>query len=132
MAVKEDNMKFLLDTSFLMIPGKHGVDIFEGLCAFGKPELYTLDMVVNELKVHLEEGKGKTKKSAKLALSFLDKLDIEIIEVRRKKSTKTDDELFKRGNRFVICTQDVTLAKRLRKEGAKVVYLRQKKFLEMN
>lgn len=125
-------MKFLLDTSFLMIPGNHGVDIFEGLTKFGQPKLYTIDMVIEELHIKENDGKGKTKKAAKLALTFVEKLDIEVIEVKRKKSTKTDDELFKRGNKFVICTQDLELAKRLREYGAKVVYLRQKKFLEMN
>ncbi|MBN2102083.1 MAG: nucleotide-binding protein [Candidatus Aenigmarchaeota archaeon] len=125
-------MKFLLDTSFLMIPGKHGVDIFEKLNEFGQPELYTLDMVVDELKTHIEEGKGETKRSAKLALSFIERLGIKIVEVKKKKGTKTDDELFKKGSRFVICTQDIELGKRLRAEGAKVVYLRQQKYLCMD
>lgn len=124
-------MKFLLDTSFLMIPGKHGIDIFDGLYEFGKPELYTLDMVIEELMIHLEEGKGKIKKAAKLALSFIEKMGVEVIEVKRKKSTKTDDELFKRGNKFVICTQDVELSKRVREYGGKVVYLRQQKYLDI-
>ena len=91
----------------------------------------TLDMVIDELKGHEAEGKGKTKKAAKLALSMIDKLNIKIIDVKRRKSTKTDDELFKRGNKFVICTQDIELSKRIREFGGKVVYLRQQKYLDM-
>ena len=124
-------MKFLLDTSFLMIPGKHGVDIIEGLSEFGLPELYTLDSVVGELEKHVKEGSGKEKKSAKLALSIIDKLGILVIETK-KKEKNTDDSLFCRGNKFIICTQDITLGKRVREHGGKVVYLRQKKYLEIS
>jgi rRNA-processing protein FCF1 len=42
-------MKFLLDANFLMIPGKFRVDVFKELEKFGKPDLYTLDLVVKEL-----------------------------------------------------------------------------------
>ena len=43
-------MKFLLDTNFLMIPGKFKVDVFSELEKFGKPELYTVSAVVRELE----------------------------------------------------------------------------------
>jgi len=122
-------MKFLLDTSFLMIPGNFGVDIFSELTKFGKPELYTLDLVIRELEMHLKEGNGKTKKSAKLALSFIERMSIEVIETK-KHARKADDELFRRGNKFVICTLDRAIAKNIKEHGGKVVILRQKKYLE--
>ena len=124
-------MKFLLDTSFLMIPGKHGVDIFEGLREFGQPELYTLSRVIDELEKHVAEGSGKEKKTAKLALAFIERFNIKII-VTNKKEKNTDDSLFKRGNKFIVCTQDRELAERVREYGGKVVFLRQKKYLAMD
>ena len=123
-------MKFLLDTSFLMIPGTFGTDIFEELSKFGKTELYTLDLVVSELRTHAENGKGKTKSAARLALLLIEKKGVEIIETK-KREKKADDELFKRGNKFVICTLDKNLAKRVKDYGGRVVFLRQQKYLEM-
>jgi len=100
------------------------------LTRFGKPELYTIDLVVKELERHAAEGKGKTKRAAKLALTFIEKKNIEIIETK-KRAKKADDELFKRGNKFVICTLDRDIITHVKENGGKVIFLRQMKYLEM-
>ena len=121
-------MKFLIDTNFLLIPGKFKVDIFSEMQKFGKPELYTLDQVVRELE-KLASGKGSDSKAAKLALDFLDMKDVTVLKAG---TGPTDREIEKAAmdGGFAVCTQDKALIKRLKKTGVKVVFLRQKRFLE--
>ena len=70
-------MKFLLDTNFLLIPGQFKIDIFSELNKYGKPKLFTLDLVVQELKT-LSTGKGKDSAAAKLALELLQQKKVDI------------------------------------------------------
>ena len=121
-------MKFLLDTNFLMIPGKFKVDVFEELKRFGKPEVFTLECVINELK-RLSSGKGKNAIHAKVALQLLEKNKVKILSSKEN----TDSEILKiaEKNDFVVCTQDRALRKRLVSKGIKVVFLRQKKYLDI-
>ncbi|MEM7816268.1 MAG: hypothetical protein QXN71_04055 [Candidatus Aenigmatarchaeota archaeon] len=121
-------MKFLLDANFLMIPGKFRVDILKEMERFGKPELYTLDLVVKELS-RISTGGGKEAFSAKMGLLIIQQADIGILETEGK---NTDREILKFSEKgFVVCTQDKTLISNIRKRGGRVVFLRQKKYLEM-
>ncbi|RLJ06828.1 MAG: DNA-binding protein [Candidatus Aenigmatarchaeota archaeon] len=120
-------MKFLLDTNFLMIPGKFKVDVFEELKKFGKPEFFTLSSVVKELE-NLSSGKGKNSKYARIGLQLLEKNNVKIIA----SDGETDNEILKTAEQgFVVCTQDKELRKRLVSNGIKVVFLRQKKYLDI-
>lgn len=114
-------MKFLLDTNFLLIPFKFRVDVFSELEEFGKPELYTLDLVLKELE------KIKT---GSFALEFIKKKKVKILKSLGK---NTDNEIERMASEknFVVCTQDRKLIKKLKIGGIKVVYLRQKKYLVM-
>jgi hypothetical protein len=111
-------MKFLLDSNFLLIPGKFKVDVFSELTKFGKPEFYTLDLVLKELK---------RLKGGKLAFEMIKKNKVKILKA---KGLNTDEALesFARKD-FVICTQDKGLIKRLKERRAKVITLRQRKYL---
>jgi rRNA-processing protein FCF1 len=121
-------MKFLLDANFLMIPGKFRLDIFRELERFGRPELYTPDLVVREL-VKLSKGKGKPAFYAKLGLFLVQEKDIGILESHE---AKADSELLRlAGEGFTVCTQDRALTLKIRKNGGKVAFLRQGKYLEM-
>ena len=121
-------MKFLLDTNFLMIPGKFKVDIFTELEKFGKPELYTLDSVVKELGKITKAG-GKDSFFAKFGLFLVQEKDIGILESQDKQADKEILRLSKVG--YAVCTQDKALTAKIRKAGGKVVFLRQGKYLEM-
>jgi len=121
-------MKFLLDANFLMIPGKFKADIFGELERFGKPELFTIDLVVKELS-KLSKGKGKDTFSAKLGLFFIQERDIGILETEGKNA---DSEMLAlAGKGFTVCTQDKLLISKIRRKGGKVVFLRQRRYLEM-
>jgi rRNA-processing protein FCF1 len=119
-------MKFLLDANFLMIPGKFKIDIFTELERFGKPELYTLDSVKNELE-KLSSSKGKDARYAKLGLTLLEKKGIQILPSGKE----TDEEIERISSEqgLVVCTQDKTLKNTLLEKKATVVTLRQKKYL---
>jgi len=121
-------MKFLLDANFLMIPGKFKVDIFRELERFGKPELFTIDLVVKELS-RLSKAKGKDAFSAKLGLYFIQEKDIGILE---SQETKADSELVRlSGEGYTVCTQDKILISKVKRKGFRVIFLRQGKYLEM-
>lgn len=120
-------MKFLLDANFLMIPGKFKVDIFMEMERFGRPEFYTLDSVVRELGKITKAG-GKDSFYAKFGLFLVQEKDIGILE----SDGKADSELLRLSKEgFVVCTQDKALTTKIRKAGGKVVFLRQRKYLEM-
>lgn len=134
-------MRFLLDANFLMIPGKFRVDIFRELERFGRPELYTIDLVVKELS-KLSKGKGNFRKEggrsrlrasdafcAKLGLSFIQQRDIGILETMGRNA---DSELLAfAGKGYTVCTQDRLLISRIKRKGFRTVFLRQGKYLEM-
>lgn len=110
-----------------MIPGKFKVDVFEELKKFGKPKFFTLSSVVKELE-NLSSGKGKNSKYARIGLQLLEKNNVKIIA----SDGETDNEILKTAEQgFVVCTQDKELRKRLVSNGIKVVFLRQKKYLDI-
>lgn len=121
-------MKFLLDANFLMVPGKFKVDVFRELEKFGRPELYTTELVVKELS-KLSKGKGRDAFFAKLGLSFIQDKDVGILEAQEKKADAEILRLSKEG--FTVCTQDRALTGRIIRAKGKVVFLRQGKYLEM-
>ena len=113
-------MKFLLDTNFLLIPVQFKVDIFSELTRFGKPELYTLDLVKRELE------RLKSKQS-KIALELIKKKKVKILKTSGR---NTDSEIIKEaGKGFTVCTQDRNLIKELKSKKISVISLRQKKYL---
>jgi rRNA-processing protein FCF1 len=121
-------MKFLLDANFLMIPGKFKADIFQELEKFGKPELFTIDLVMKELS-KLSKGKGKDAFSAKLGIYFIQERDIGILETEGKNA---DSEMLAlAGKGFTVCTQDRALISKIKRKGFRAVFLRQGKYLEI-
>ena len=120
-------MKVLLDSNFLLIPSKFRVDVFKELEIFGKPEPYTLDLVVREME-KIATKKGQDSRHAHMGLFLIDSKGVEIIKA---KGRNTDNELERIGKEggFIVCTQDRELIKRLRKKGIGVISLRQSKYL---
>lgn len=121
-------MRFLLDTNFLIIPGKHKVDIFSEFTRFGKPELYTLDLVVKELRA-LASGKGRNARYAKLGLELIKKKGVEVLETMDSNTDREIERISAEGD-FVVCTQDLILARRLLREEVRVIVLKGKKVLD--
>lgn len=120
-------MKALLDANFLMIPGEFGVDILSELLNIGYTEVFTLDLVVGELK-KLSVGEGKKSRSARIGLEFIRKGGVVILNAEEE---KTDDEILRlaKSKEYAACTQDKDLIKRIKKSGGRFITLRQEKYL---
>ena len=123
-------VRFLLDANFLLIPGKFKVDIFDQLENFGKDQVYTLDLVTKELKGSAK-GSGRDARHAKVGLYLVRKHGVKVLSTKEG-SEHTDaaiKRLAKKGY-YTVCTQDRELIKRLKKEGVKVISLRQGRYLQ--
>ncbi|MEE9405861.1 MAG: PIN domain-containing protein [Candidatus Aenigmarchaeota archaeon] len=120
-------MKFLLDTNFLMAVGQFKIDIFHELMLFGKPEFFTLDVVVRELE-KLAAGKGKDKKAARLALTLVEKKGVKVLESGGKDADMEIERVASEEG-FTVCTTDKELAERLKSEEVLVIGVKQKKKL---
>ena len=120
-------MRFLLDANFFLIPGRFRVDVFRELEGFGKPELFTLDLVVSELR-KLSSGRGRDAANASLGLELIEKKGVEVMSTRGK-NTDQEIERVAAEQDFVVCTQDRELQKKLKKEDVTVIFLRQKRTL---
>jgi rRNA-processing protein FCF1 len=120
-------MKALLDTNFLMIPGKFGVDILSELLNIGYTEVFTLDLVIEELK-RLFVGRGENSRNAKIGLEFIRKGGVIILKTRER---QTDDEIlrFARTKQYIACTQDKGLINRIKRANLRFITLRQGKYL---
>ena len=120
-------MKIFLDTNFLMIPVKFGVDIFSEMDRIidEKYELVTVEPVVKELEF-ISQGRGKDAKAAKVGLELIKRKKIKVVKTKEKSADKSLIELSE-GN--AVATLDVELKKKLMKIGRKVIYLRAKKYL---
>lgn len=117
----------LLDTNPFLLPGKFKVDVFEQIREeFGKPKLYTLDLVVKELK-KISKGRSSNSRYAKLGLELLKRNKVEII---RSKEKTADREIERIGKTYIIFTQDRNLIRKLKAKSISVISLRQGKYLK--
>jgi hypothetical protein len=122
----------LLDTNFMLIPGQFRVDIFSEIrrvCDFDYT-LAVLDRCLEELGNLAKKGAKKDREAAILAVRLLKRKDLKII---RTKSNKPVDDLLadyaERG--AIIATQDSALKKNIKDRNGRIIFLRSKKFLQM-
>ncbi|MDK2868958.1 MAG: uncharacterized protein PWP39_193 [Pyrococcus sp.] len=124
------------DTNFLFIPGQFGVDIISELERIldVNYKIVIPNVVLEELKTILKEGKlrGKDLIAARMALKLAERFPTVYIG---EFMSKTTDELIYEfaisNDNVIVCTNDKQLRKRLREAGVPVVFLRQKKRLEL-
>lgn len=99
------------------------IDIFSELRG---NELFVLDGNITELE-NLSEGNSRDAIAAKIALDLVKRKDLKVLKSKEK---NTDSSLLSYGKqRYAIATQDVILRDKLKKEGGKVIYIRQKKYV---
>jgi len=121
--------KIIIDTNFLMIPFQFSVDIFSEfgrICSFHY-KLNVYEQSINELEQIIRTGKDK--KAAKLALRLINLKEIHII----KSSEKDVDYAILRNlnGDTIVATQDAELKRKLIKKGASIIFMRQKKYLQL-
>lgn len=125
----------ILDTNFLFIPARYGVDIFSGIreiCDFDYI-IYILDKSIDEIKNIINNTKGKTKKEAELALKIINKKNSKVLKTEVDFQGKRVDDIIVNvvDKDFIVATQDKNLKERLLKKGVSVIVLRQKKHLKL-
>ncbi len=112
----------VLDTNFLITALKFKIDLFEEIekiCIFDY-DIAVLDKTLNELK-------GKS--NEKLIKDLINKKKVNIIKTDTK--DYVDDILAGLDNNFIIATQDIGLKRRLEIRKMPIIFIRQKKYLEL-
>ena len=119
----------LLDTNFLLLPFRFKVDIFSEFERIIDEEInvIVLSVCLKELK------KIVNKIEFNSIIEILKKRNVKIIEIEKGK--KDIDSLiieFAKKENCIIATNDKSLRKIAKKIGLNTIFLRKKRFLEMN
>lgn len=126
-------LRVVLDTNFLTVPVKFGVDIFaEAERILEKRiEFVVLGSVVEELERRMEETQKGDRSQFRVALALLERCRVE--EVGYDKSQPVDDQLleYTRSMGGVLATNDRELRERAILLGLPIIILRAKKRLEL-
>ncbi|AHF81335.1 type II toxin-antitoxin system VapC family toxin [Thermococcus paralvinellae] len=124
----------LVDTNFLLVPGQFGVDIISELNRIldVKFEIAVPNIVLDELNVIEHKAKGKDLMAIRMAKKLVERF--KVVEIGKFGEKPTDVQIYEfavKNPNVVVCTNDKLLKKKLREKGIPVVYLRQKKILEL-
>jgi hypothetical protein len=124
--------KVILDTNFLLIPGQFMVDIFAEIGRIMQEQfvLYIIDKSLKELNNIVITGKQKDRFAAKLALALAIQKNLKTLHSFGSKKSVDDIIVSKADKDTIVATQDKALRERLKEKGAKIIGLRQKKYLE--
>jgi rRNA-processing protein FCF1 len=116
-------MKVILDTNFLIDSIRFNIDLKSELAG---NDIFVLDSVIFEIEKII---KRNTKESslAKLALEFINKSNIK--QLKAEESSVDESLLSYSKQGYAIATHDRALKTRLKKAGAKIIYIRQKRYL---
>ena len=124
----------ILDSNFLFIPLRFGVDIFGELRRlFGRPvRCIVTTPIISELQLLRLDAKPSFKKEIDFALGLADRCEVK--EESRRLEERVDDLILRVAleTGYSVATNDVDLRRRLRAEGVPVVYLRQRNHLEID
>jgi rRNA-processing protein FCF1 len=126
--------RVILDTNFLFIPIRFGVDIFEELerVVGGLVHCVVPSAVVVELGFISEGSKPSFKREVEFALSLIERC--EIVDAAPRPGEMVDEVIARlaEGLGCPVATNDSDLRRLLRKRGIPVVYLRQRSHLEVD
>ncbi len=125
-------VKLLVDTNFLLIPFRFKVDIFDASqeAVNDLVEFYVSTRVLSEIKILKEHSKPPFVKQLELA----EQLAGDCIIIEDRSVTQVDQSLIDLALRggMILGTSDAELRQNARKEGIKVLYLRQKSHLVLD
>jgi hypothetical protein len=122
----------ILDTNFLFIPIRFGVDIIhhiEGL--LGPVEIVIPSSIIDELEILKNKVSSDQKREIYFTQKFARKFDI--LQVNKQKNETVDESIIRIAETVdgIVATTDKDLRKRLRSRGIPVIYLRQESQLEI-
>lgn len=114
-----------------MIPAQFHVDILAELGQIiPHYKLKVPSFVIEELKNIKKRSRGKDKIAASVALEIAKSPQIELFDADLNRKERVDDALLRISS--VLCTNDIGLKRRARNKGITVIYLRQKKYLDVD
>ncbi len=130
---ENEPVKVVLDANFFFVASQFNVDVFEELANLlnRRFEPILLSSTQKELQGLAESSSPKQRKQAELALRLAEKCRVVSVEKCLK---ETYDDVIVRVAaewRSPVATNDRELRRRLRKVGVPVIFLRQKRRLEM-
>ncbi|HHE36690.1 MAG TPA: nucleotide-binding protein [Candidatus Woesearchaeota archaeon] len=128
---KKKKKKVILDTNFLLIPGQFKVDIFTQIERIMEDTfiLCVVDKSITELNKLVVVGKEKDRFAAKLALVLIRQKNLKTLHSFGSKKSVDDIIVKKADKNTFVATQDKDLRKKVRDKGARIIGLRQKKYL---
>ena len=121
-------VKVVVDTSMLLSVQENNVDFFEqAKQLLGKPEFYVTEQVLQELE---SLGKKNSKRaSVAVAKKLLQNNNVKVWKV---KANNADDALEILSKKAIIATNDAELRKKALQNGARVMFLRKRQFIEIS
>ena len=126
-------IRVIFDSNFLFVPSQFQLDIFEELTNLlnQRFEPVLLSPTYRELLKIAEKGSPKMRKQASLALKLAEKCYV--IQVEKGLEETHDDVIVRVAAewRCPVATNDRELRKRLRNVGVSVIFLRQRRRLEL-
>jgi len=130
---EEKTLKVILDANFFFIPSQFKLDIFEELANLLNQRFdpILLSSTMQELQGLAESSSPKIRKQALLALRFAEKC--RFVNVEKSLSESYDDVIVRVAAAWKspVGTNDRELRRRLRKSGGPVIFLRQKRRLDL-
>ena len=122
-------LSVIIDTNALMAPAQSGVDIFSELERLGFRRFLVPMGVIEELKNLCAQSGGKEKNAARIALSLTERCEVLAAET----TESVDGSILKLAEKShaSVLTNDRELKEKLKSRGIRLVYLRQKKKLEL-
>ena len=123
--------KIILDTNFLMIPGRFKIDIFSEIdrMADFNYKFFIIDKTIDELEkiINNKESKLKDREYAKIGLGLVRAKNIESI---KSNDESVDEAIIRVSDRdTIVASSDRELKRELRKKGVKIINLRKKQYL---
>jgi rRNA-processing protein FCF1 len=89
--------------------------------------------VLKEISRIKNRSKGKTKIAASVAIKIATSSPLEVLEMELKPGETVDDALLRlSGKSRVLCTNDRELRRKARGKNINVVYLRQRRYLDVD
>jgi len=114
-----------------MIPAMFHVDILTELGhIIPHYKLVVPSFVIKELEDIKKRSGGKDKIAASVALKIIESPEITVRDVDLNRNERVDDALLRISS--VLCTNDTGLKRRARNRGITVIYLRQRKYLNVD
>lgn len=124
--------KVILDTNFLLIPGKFGVDIFTQIkeVVNERHQICIFEDTKKELQKIIHKNNSKDSFNAKLGFVMAEQKNLKTL---RSSKSHVDDAILsyatKNKDKTIVATHDKDLIKQLKKIPVKIINLKQKKYL---